>query len=88
LVTGHTVASTLMLHTEVNEMTMNALILIAAMTAYFIPAIVAVNCNHNNSGAIFMTNLFLGCSGIGWVFALIWATTDNVKLPKRLNNEN
>lgn len=40
---------------------------------YFIPTIVACSRNHINSLAIFILNLFLGFTLVGWVAALIWA---------------
>lgn len=47
--------------------------------AYFIPSLVALGRAHNNAGAISVLNLFLGWTFIGWVIALVWAMTDNVK---------
>lgn len=40
---------------------------------YFLPSLMARN--HPNSAAIFVLNLFLGWSVIGWVVALVWAFT-------------
>lgn len=40
---------------------------------YFIPAIDAVVHKKKNAGAIFVVNLFLGWTLIGWVVALSWA---------------
>lgn len=34
---------------------------------------------HNNSGAIFVLNLFLGWSCLGWIIAIVWAHTDNTR---------
>lgn len=48
------------------------LIALAIATAlYFLPSIVGRN--KRDWGAIFVTNLFLGWTVIGWIFALIWA---------------
>ena len=41
--------------------------------SYFIPTGVAGMRGHPNSVAIFVLNLFLGWTGIGWVVALVWA---------------
>ncbi|EPY7042218.1 superinfection immunity protein [Klebsiella pneumoniae] len=49
------------------------------LVVYFIPAIIASNRKHSNSGAIACLNIFLGWTFIGWVVALVWAFTDNVK---------
>ncbi len=49
-------------------------LLISALL-YFIPAIVAIARKHHNAMAIFLTNLFLGWTFIGWIVALIWSFT-------------
>ncbi|MYA18213.1 MAG: superinfection immunity protein [Gammaproteobacteria bacterium] len=46
---------------------------IVIVSVYFIPSIVAKVRNHHNTMAIFLLNLFLGWSLIGWVAALVWA---------------
>ena len=46
---------------------------------YFIPAIVAESRKHRNSSAILILNLLLGWTFFGWVIALVWAFTDNVR---------
>jgi hypothetical protein len=40
---------------------------------YFVPSIVASNRMHRNRTAIFVLNLFLGWTLLGWVVALVWA---------------
>jgi len=40
---------------------------------YFLPFAISFNKKRANTGAIFALNLFLGCSLIGWVVALVWA---------------
>ena len=40
---------------------------------YFLPSIIGHN--KRNFGAIFVLNLFLGWTVIGWIVALIWALT-------------
>ena len=52
-----------------------ALILIVSVTINFIPTIVAFARQHHRRIWIFVLNLFLGWTGIGWVIALIWALT-------------
>lgn len=47
--------------------------------AYFIPGIVASNRGHVNATAITALNLLLGWTLIGWILALVWALTSNVK---------
>jgi hypothetical protein len=53
--------------------------MIVLFLLYFIPSMVAVNRKHNNALAIFLTNLFFGWTILGWVIALIWASTNNRK---------
>lgn len=61
---------------------LKALSLVAlVIVIYFIPAIVAYNRNHHQEGAIFILNLFLGWTLLGWVAALVWAAT---AIPKDL----
>lgn len=52
---------------------------VAVLISYFIPFIVAKYRGHKQSLAIFMLTLFTGWTFIGWVGALVWACTDNVK---------
>jgi len=42
---------------------------------YFIPSIVAKIRQHQQSLAVFILNLFLGWTCLGWVIALVWACT-------------
>jgi Superinfection immunity protein len=42
---------------------------------YFLPALVARERTHHQVLAIFMLNLLLGWTLLGWVGALIWACT-------------
>lgn len=49
--------------------------LAVAAAVYFLPWIVARGRAHPNSLAIFMLNLFLGWTFLGWVIALVWACT-------------
>ncbi len=41
----------------------------------FLPTLIAKSRNHPNTLAIFLVNLFLGWTFIGWMVALIWACT-------------
>jgi len=42
------------------------------LALYFLPAMIASNRGHRNSGPIFVVNLFLGWTLIGWVGCLAW----------------
>lgn len=54
-----------------------ALLIIGSVLVYLLPAIIAGNRNHKNGPAIFVLNLFLGWTFLGWVIALVWSFTDN-----------
>lgn len=43
---------------------------------YFMPTISAYRAKHHSKDAIFMLNLFLGWTLLGWVAALVWAMTN------------
>jgi hypothetical protein len=45
-----------------------------AIVSYFIPALIAA-IRHRQTLAIFVLNLFLGWTIVGWVGALVWACT-------------
>jgi hypothetical protein len=49
------------------------LLLLIVIPLYFLPAIVANNRKHPNSGPILVINLLLGWTFLGWVGALVWA---------------
>jgi hypothetical protein len=53
---------------------------------YFLPCIVASFRKHRQQLAIFMVNLLLGWTFLGWVVALVWACTADVQIPKKLND--
>lgn len=42
---------------------------------YFVPTFVAFFRHHHQRSAILILNLFLGCTGIGWIAALVWSAT-------------
>ena len=53
---------------------LSALIVFAVLLAgYFLPTVVAGFRGHKNTLAIFLLNLFLGWTLIGWLGALIWS---------------
>jgi hypothetical protein len=54
-------------------------ILLILGVLYFIPSIQAYSRKHNNSGAVLATNLLLGWTILGWIIAMIWASTDNIE---------
>jgi hypothetical protein len=48
---------------------------IGLIVAYFLPTIVGAVRGQPNTTAIFVMNLLLGWTMLGWVIALIWAFT-------------
>ena len=50
---------------------------------YFLPSIVALLRNKRDTLAIFLLNLFLGWSVVGWIVALVWAAKNDVAAPAR-----
>jgi hypothetical protein len=46
-----------------------------ALFAYFLPTVLAEARGHQNTGMIFLTNLLLGWTILGWIGALAWAAT-------------
>lgn len=58
---------------------MGFFVIAIAIILYFIPAIVAGQRGHANTGAIIALNLLLGWTFLGWVAAMVWACTNNVR---------
>jgi hypothetical protein len=61
-------------------------LLVVCLLLYFLPSILGRN--KRNSTAIFVLNLLLGWTLIGWIVALIWALTveaPNMTLPSYSN---
>jgi hypothetical protein len=53
---------------------------IVAVILGFLPTIIALLRGHHNTFAIFLTNLLLGWTGIGWIIAFIWSFTNNSRV--------
>jgi len=56
-------------------MTTGIILIIAAIMAYFVPTIIAVQDKKQNKTAIIALNVLAGWTLIGWVIALVWALT-------------
>lgn len=62
---------------------MTALIgLLVIFAIYFLPCIVATLRKHRQQLAIFVLNLLLGWTLVGWVVAMVWACTADVEIPR------
>ena len=59
---------------QMQNFTIAELVLITlAMLIYFLPSLIALLRQHKNKLAIFLLNLFLGWTIIGWVSSLVWS---------------
>jgi hypothetical protein len=47
---------------------------------YFLPSIVAIARSKRDATSIFVLNLLLGWTAIGWVIALVWALKQDVQV--------
>ena len=56
-----------------------ALFFLFVLFVYSLPFITASARYHRNTGPILLTNLFFGWSILGWLVALIWSFSDNVR---------
>lgn len=54
---------------------LNSVAGLVALAFAFLPTVIALLRGHHNTLAIFLTNLLLGWTGIGWIVALIWSMT-------------
>lgn len=50
-------------------------LVLVAGSLYLLPTIIAMNRRHRNALAIFVLDVFLGWTFIGWVVALVWSFT-------------
>ena len=59
---------------EMRELTSFELMIVILMfAAYFLPTFIAFLRQHRNKIAIFLLNLILGWTALGWVGSLIWS---------------
>ena len=65
------------------ELALGGIILLALVVGglffLILPAWIAFKRGHNNAGAILALSILLGWTFLGWVAALVWAMTDNVR---------
>jgi Superinfection immunity protein len=53
--------------------------LVVGLLVYFLPTVIANIRRHRERTAIFILNLLLGWSFVGWVAALVWSLTSHVE---------
>jgi hypothetical protein len=59
---------------QMQNFTIAEIILITfVLVIYFLPSLIALLRRHKNMLAIFLLNLFLGWTIIGWVSSLVWS---------------
>ena len=59
---------------EMRELTpLEFIIITLIFAAYFLPTFIAFLRQHRNKLAIFLLNLLLGWTALGWVGSLIWS---------------
>ena len=54
---------------------------------YFLPSMVAAIRSHNNFASIFVINLFLGATVVGWIVALAMSVSADTKKQDLRNKE-
>ncbi len=52
-----------------------AVVVLVLLTIYFLPTLIALMRHHHNRLAIFILNLLLGWTLLGWIVAMVWAFT-------------
>ena len=55
--------------------TLAVIVFFVGVAIYFLPSINASSRKHPNSTSIFLLNLFLGWTLLGWVAALVWSAS-------------
>ena len=64
------------------------IVTVLVFVLYFLPTLMARRRHHHQSGAIFVLNLFLGWTLLGWVIALAMAASTVKAAPKEPNLPN
>ncbi len=56
---------------------------IVLFSCYFMPAIIALLRDKCGAGGVVLVNFFLGWTVIGWLLALVWASSGRTRSEKR-----
>lgn len=52
------------------------IVLLVALALYLLPGMIASSRQHKNATAIWVLNILLGWSMLGWIAALVWSFTN------------
>lgn len=55
------------------------IVTLALFALYALPGIVASTRHHHNAVAVWVVNLFLGWTFLGWIVAFVWSLTSPAK---------
>lgn len=55
------------------------ILVLIGVVIYFLPTANAYSRKHRSAGGIFLLNLFLGWTLLGWIAAVVWSATSDVK---------
>lgn len=78
-VLGATMILSALLQVSGSEPVVALAVLFFLLGVYLLPTIVASSRHHRQAVAIFLLNLFLGWTFVGWVIALVWSATADVQ---------
>ena len=56
------------------------IVLVIIAVLYFVPTFIATGRKAKRDAGIFLVNLLLGWTLLGWVVALIWSVSDNTRV--------
>jgi hypothetical protein len=71
--------------TDAGNAFLGFLFLVGGVALYFLPTLIAMGRGNLNKGAVFVIDLFLGWSVIGWVVALAMAASGQTKKQAEAN---
>src|SRR5690348_10256603 len=57
------------------------LLFVILLAVYLVPTMIAAAANKRKTGPIFLLNVFLGWTVLGWIGSLVWAVADQRATP-------
>ena len=57
----------------------SVILAVIGFVIYFLPTMSAYSRKHRSAGGIFLLNLLLGWTLLGWIIAAVWSATGDVK---------